>query len=207
MLILHITSLDVLTSYIRRSEKMVVKEMIAGAALSILILAPTTYFVLPLLYPDMKDGGTIQFVYEEFDDRSFIYDSTSTFELVNQTTLTITTSGKSFLSILYVMPAVISITEDMSGALQFEVSLVVSSVGNKTIKVAYFRQLATPGSYSEIPAEVVINYVTESLDEGTYTIGVYWRSVWDPTGGSSLITNNPPNFSYNRSLQVEEIRV
>ncbi|MHA1200543.1 MAG: hypothetical protein ACTSQF_14580, partial [Candidatus Heimdallarchaeaceae archaeon] len=86
---------------------MAAKEIAISVAISILILAPTTYFVLPLLYPDMKDGGTVQFVYKEFDDRAYITDAIADFELVNQTTLSITTKGNSLLSILYVMPAVL----------------------------------------------------------------------------------------------------
>lgn len=181
--------------------------MVAGVAISILILAPTTYFVLPLLYPDMKDGGTIQFVYEEFDDRSFIWDDADTFEMINQTTLSIITSGKSFLSILYTMPAVFSITEDFAGAIQIEIALTVSGIGNRTTKAAYYRQLATPGSYSEIPSSITINFVTSELSAGTYVISVYWRSMWDPPGANSLITNNPPNFNYVRSITAEEIRI
>ena len=194
------------TSEKKRCEIMAVKEIIASVAISILILAPTTYFVLPLLYPDMKDGGTVQFAYEEFDDRAFILDDVDTFELINQTTLSITTSGKSFLSLLYAMPAVFSIVDTMTGAIQIEIALTVSGAGNRTTKVAYYRQLSTPGSYSEIPADVTITYVTGELSAGTYTISVYWKSIWPSSGANSLITNNPPNFDYARSLTVEEIR-
>ena len=133
-------------------------------------------------------------------------DDVDTFELINQTTLSITTSGKSFLSLLYAMPAVFSIVDTMTGAIQIEIALTVSGAGNRTTKVAYYRQLATPGSYSEIPADVTITYVTGELSAGTYTISVYWKSIWPSSGANSLITNNPPNFDYARSLTVEEIR-
>ncbi len=182
------------------------KIFFASVIVSLLIMAPIAYFVLPVLYPDMKDGGTVQFVYKEFDDRTYLPDNVLDFELINQTTLTITTLGNSFLSILFVMQTVITMSNDMDGALQFEISLVVSGVGNRTIKVAYFRQGPT-GNYSEVPADVTISYVTDTLVAGNYTISVYWRSVWDAVGGNNLIGYNAPNFAYNRSIQVEEIRV
>ncbi len=40
-------------------------------------MAPVAYFVLPLLYPSMKDEtGVVQSVYEEFDDVAYIEDDT-----------------------------------------------------------------------------------------------------------------------------------
>lgn len=185
---------------------MAVKEIIASVAISILILAPTTFFVLPLLYPDMKDGGTIQFVYEEFDSLAFCPDSVDDYELINQTTLTISTQGKSLLSIRFVMQAILAMGNTMVGALQFEIALTVSGVGNRTLKVAYYQHFST-GVYHEIPADVTIDFATDVLAQGTYIIGVYWKSTYDTTGINYMIAYNPPNFLNTRSLQVEEIRV
>ncbi len=185
---------------------MAAKEIIASVAISILVLAPTAFFVLPLVYPDMKDGGTVQYVYEEFDDRAFIVDSDDTFELINQTTLSVTTKGKSLLSILLVMPAVLTLSDLLVGGLQFEIALTVSGVGNRTSKVAYYAA-APSGIYQEIPASISLTYVTEELTAGTYIISVYGKSLYDLPGSSALIFNNPPNFDYIRSISVEEIRV
>ncbi|MHA1203167.1 MAG: hypothetical protein ACTSQ4_11700, partial [Candidatus Heimdallarchaeaceae archaeon] len=115
--------------------------------------------------------------------------------------------GNSLRAIRYVMPAVLTVVDVSAGPLQLGVALTVSGVGNRTHKVAYYRQLATPGSYEEVPASISINYVTAELPAGTYVISVYWRSIWDSAGSNALIANNPPNFDYIRSLTVEEIRL
>ena len=181
------------------------KIFFASVIVSLLIMAPLAYFVLPVLYPDMKDGGTVQLVYQEFNATAYILDSTNDFELINQTSLTISTQGESQLSILYVMQCVLSLGYNMYGAVHYEIALVVSGVGNRTLKVAYYHQYDT-GNYTEIPADVTINYVTGTLAAGNYTIGVYWRSVYDAVGGNSLIAHTTPNYEYVRTLQIEEIR-
>jgi hypothetical protein len=154
----------------------------------------------------MSDGGLIQFVYEEFDDPAYIDDAITDFEMINQTALTITTKGNSFLSIRFVMQAVISVLPTFVGPLQIEIALVVSGIGNRTLKVAYY--LHSPlGEYHEQPADVTIDYVTNELTRADYTVSVWWKSTVDSTGVAYLLAHNPPNLNNSRSLLVEEIRV
>jgi len=185
---------------------MAAKEIIASVAISILILAPTTFFVLPLVYPNMKDGGTVQFVYEEFDSTAWIPDSQTDYERINQTTLSITTKGNSILSIRFVMQAVLSLQPTLAGSLQFDIALVVSGIGNRTLKVAYYRQNPVAAT-QEFPADVTIDFATPELVKSIYTISVYWKSTYDATGIGYLLSTNPPNLNNTRSLLIEEIRV
>ena len=181
------------------------KVFFASVFVALAIMAPVTYFVLPLLYPGMNDeSGVIQSVYEEFDDTAFIVDAVNTFELINQTELTVTTKGGSFLTILFAMQTVLGIDPAATGALQFEIAVVVETVGNNTIKVAHFNS-APYGTYREIPADVTINYVTETLTAGNYTVSVYWKATYDIGGVNYMIGNNPPNYDYSRTLWIQEM--
>ncbi len=183
---------------------MAAKDIIASVVIAILILAPTTYFVLPILYPNMKTG-VINSVYEEFDDLAYIADSVTTYELVNQTQLVFATKGGSSLNILFVMQTAIVIDGTMLGALQIDVALVVQGEGNRTLRVAYYAGVPS-GIYTEIPADVTINYQTSALVAGTYTIGVYWKFNVDAVGTNYMIAYNPPNYEFTRSLLIQEIK-
>lgn len=181
------------------------KIFFASVIASLLIMAPVTYFVLPLLYPGMKEeSGVVQSIYREFDETAYISDSTDVFELVNSTAMVVSTQGGSFLSILLTMPCVMTLDPVMTGTFQIEIALVVGSVGNRTNKVAFYRQ-SPLGSYSEYPVDVTLNYVTDNIAAGNYTIFVHWRVLYDIGGLNYLIANNPPNYDYVRSLFVQEI--
>lgn len=181
------------------------KVFFASVFVSLVIMAPVAYFVLPLFYPSMKDEtGVIQSVYEEFDDVAYIEDSVVIYELINQTELVISTQGGSALAILFTMQAVITISSAMVGALSFEVALVVEGIGNRTLKEMVY-QMVPFGSYREIPTAVTINYVTDKLAAGNYTIGVYWKSQYTHVDTNYLIGYTSPNFMYPRSIWVQEI--
>ena len=49
------------------------------------------------------------------------------------------------------------------------------------------------------------NYITEPLNNGTYTINVFWISTLDPSGDNYLSMANPTH-NYTRSLWVTELR-
>ncbi|MHA1420058.1 MAG: hypothetical protein ACTSYH_10780 [Candidatus Heimdallarchaeaceae archaeon] len=181
------------------------KVFFASVFVSLVIMAPVAFFVLPLFYPSMKDEtGVIQSVYEEFDDVAYIEDDTVIYELINQTELVISTQGHSKLAILFTMQSVISISSTMVGALSFEVALVVEGIGNKTLKQMVYQQVPF-GSYREIPTAVTINYVTGKLAAGNYTIGVYWKSIYPKADINYLIGYTVPNFAFPRSIWVQEI--
>lgn len=188
------------------------KIFLASVIVSLLIMAPLSYFVLPLLYPNMKDtdsddtGIVLQIIYEEFDTVTYVEDDTDKYTHMDQTEVSITTQGDSLLAILFTMQAIMHITSLMVGVLKFEISLRVEGIGNRTICIIY-TDTTNPGSIRQIPLEISINYVTISLIAGNYTIGVYWRSVFDLGGPNSIIGYNTPDVEYPRSLWVQEMRI
>ena len=189
------------------------KIYLASVLTSILILAPLTYFVLPLLYPNMKDteendgvGIVLQTIYEEFESSTYVGDDTDKYQLIDQTAVSITTQGDSILAILFTMQALMSISSSMVGTLKFEISLKVEGMENRTIGILY-TDSTNPGTFRQIPFDISINYVTTSLIAGNYTIGVYWRSVFDLGGTNTILGYNTPHLEYPRSLWVQEMSI
>ena len=183
------------------------KVFLGSVLVSLVIMAPLAYFILPMLYPNMDtDRGVLQSVYEEFDSEAWIADSTVAYELINDTELIITTQGDSSLAVLFSMQAVLSLDDTMVGALQFNISLVVQGVGSKEIRIAHYT--GSPiGSYREIPVDATINYVTGVLPAGNYSVSVRWSSRFDLTGNNYLIAYTEPNYMFPRTLWVQEMRI
>lgn len=188
------------------------KVFLASVLVSLVIMAPLAYFILPMLYPNMKgietdedEGIVIQSIYEEFETVAYIEDYTLKYELIDATEVTITTQGESFLAILFTMQAIMTISSLMVGSLLFDISLAVEGVGNRTLKAVY-TDVTNPGSIRQIPVDVTINFVTNSLIAGNYTVGVYWRSETNQGGASSLVGYNVADYMFPRSLWVQEMK-
>lgn len=188
------------------------KVFLASVLVSLVIMAPLAYFILPMLYPNMKgietdedEGIVLQSIYEEFETVAYIEDYTLKYELIDATEVTITTQGESFLAILFTMQAIMTISSLMVGSLEFDISLAVEGVGNRTLKVVY-TDVTNPGSIRQMPVDVTINFVTNSLIAGNYTVGVYWRSETNQGGASSLVGYNVADYMFPRSLWVQEMK-
>ncbi|MCG3227513.1 MAG: hypothetical protein H7645_11395 [Candidatus Heimdallarchaeota archaeon] len=188
------------------------KVFLASVLVSLVIMAPLAYFILPMLYPNMKgietdedEGIVLQSIYEEFETVAYIEDYTLKYELIDATEVTITTQGESFLAILFTMQAIMTISSLMVGSLAFDISLAVEGVGNRTLKVVY-TDVTNPGSIRQMPVDVTINFVTNSLIAGNYTVGVYWRSETNQGGASSLVGYNVADYMFPRSLWVQEMK-
>ncbi|MHA1347961.1 MAG: hypothetical protein ACTSYH_10775 [Candidatus Heimdallarchaeaceae archaeon] len=54
---------------------------------------------------------------------------------------------------------------------------------------------------------MTINYVTDTISAGNYTIGVYWRCKYNVGGSNFLIAYNPPNYMYSRTSWIQEMVV
>ena len=85
---------------------MTAKTIIASVFITIIIISPVVYFVLPLLYPGMKEGGTgecvlLQSVIGTFSSQAVLFDENLTSTLIPDTELTITTQGNSYLAITF----------------------------------------------------------------------------------------------------------
>ena len=182
------------------------KIFFASVITSILILAPVTYFVLPILYPNMTNeinGVVLQSEYVVISTAAYITDDELTFQKMDDTNCSITTQGDSSLTIQFSAVAMMSLTNTFSLMNVYTIVLVVNGVGNKTNMHVYYNE-DPPGFYRQYTFDLNIYFDTGILEAGTYKIGIYWKSEWDDTGLNSLSVNHS-GFRYNRSFLVQEI--
>ncbi len=183
------------------------KIFFASVLTSILILAPVTYFVLPVLYPNMKQGVVIQSTYVNFDTEAYIYDDELTYKMMDETTYTITTQGDSSLIVLFTADGIMTLDTVFTQKSAYHIALVISGEGNRTIYVDWFEG-TTPaaGTIRQLTYDITINFATGSLIAGDYTISVYWKSNFDATGTyNSLSVNHNNSYEYDRSFWIQEV--
>ncbi len=187
------------------------KVFVGSVLVSILILAPATYFLMPILYPNMKNDVTdevtgilLQSKYFVFDSEARISDHELTFIMMNGTTCLIQTQGNSSLTILFSTVAVMSLNSAWREKAEYIIDLVIEGVGNKAILHAFHDDGPAHGAYRVLTYDVTISLDTGILTAGTYNISVYWRSTVDGIGTNSFYIYDPTN-NYLRSLLIQEI--
>ena len=186
------------------------KIFIGSVLVSILILAPATYFLRPILYPSMNDvtidetGLLLQSGYFLFDSEARIFDNELALKMMNSTTCLIETQGNSSLTILFSTVGVMSLNSAWREKSEYIIDLVVEGVGNKAILHAFHDDGPAHGAYRVLTFDIAINFDTGVLTAGTYNISVYWRSTVDGIGTNSFYIYDPGN-DYLRSLWIQEI--
>ncbi|MHA1954355.1 MAG: hypothetical protein ACW96U_10455 [Candidatus Heimdallarchaeaceae archaeon] len=187
------------------------KVFIGSVLVSILILAPATYFLMPILYPGMINdvsndvtGILLQSEYYVFDSESKIYDNELSFKLMNGTTCLIQTQGNSSLTILFSTVAVMSLNSAWTEKSEYIIDLVIEGVESKAVLHAFHDDGPVHGAYRVITYDITINLDTGILTAGTYNISVFWRSTVDAVGTNSFYIYDPGN-DYLRSLWIQEI--
>ena len=181
------------------------KVFFASVIVSILILAPVTYFVLPILYPGMN-GVLIQSQYVEFTTEAYIFDdSIVEYVLMPDTQTNITTQGDSSLVVLFSAVGILTLSSTFVLKNTYSISLVISGVGNRTILVAYYDGGPVYGDYRQLTYDITVNFATGTLTAGTYIISLYWISNYEDTGMNSLSLNHNGTYEYDRSLWIQEI--
>jgi hypothetical protein len=187
------------------------KVFIGSVIVSILILAPATYFLMPVLYPNIKSdisddstGILLQSEYFLFDSEAEINDNDLTYQMMNGTTCLITTQGFSRLSILFTAAGYMTLNGAWTEKSEYLIDLVVDSSANRAILLGFYDYGPVHGAARILFFDITINLVTDVLIAGTHNITVFWRSVIDGVGINSFYIYDPSN-SYLRSLWIQEI--
>ncbi len=187
------------------------KIFLASVITSILILAPVTYFVLPVLYPSMKQdpgdqGILLQSKFVTFNTPAYIFDDeTAGYILMPDTQTTITTEGNSSLVVLFTAVALVALSPTFTTRSSYNISLVIEGIGNVTTMVIYFDGSPATGTFRELSLDLTINLATGELPASTYNVSLQWFSTFDATGTNSLSVNHDPTFDYERTLWIQEI--
>ncbi len=125
---------------------------------------------------------------------------------VPDTKTVITTKGNSFLVLGFSTPYTLQLGSSFSGVTRFNISLEVKGVGNHQGRIGYYRA-TTLGSYTEMHGTFYLNFETEVLPEGNYSIGVLWISVNENISANSYVFfSYSANFNFTRTLSIWEIQ-
>ncbi len=178
------------------------KSFAGSVVVSLVIIMLVAFFILPIQYPRLNNPA---YVYEEFRTSAIIADYNLTLVQVPDTQATITIRGNSRIWVEFNTPYVLGISGAFPGPgrVRYEFVLMVEGVGNRTTYLTYYTENA-PGASFELSSTFYLNYVTEPLLAGTYTISVYWRSIYDRTGFNYLLLNTMM-YNWTRSLLLQEI--
>ncbi|MFX1518040.1 MAG: hypothetical protein ACFFC6_17200, partial [Promethearchaeota archaeon] len=145
---------------------------------------------------DLQDevkGIVIQSLYEEFSTTAQILDSdTGSYIPVPDTELEITIQSDSKIAAVFSGVYVLGVSNSLdSDRLSFNIALIVEGAGNRTLRIAYY-EMGTYPDHREFSSSFYINYMTDSLAEGTYTISVAWISNEDQPGTTNYLLFTTP---------------
>jgi len=187
-------------------------SILISALISMILVAGAGYFALPLIYPNINEETpniVLQSKYIDVSTQDTLFDDDLDFVKINDTELSITTLGNSSLSVQFTMTTLMGISLLFSGHLYFEIAIVISGVGNKTIPVKYYRSSA--GIDEQHTEHITINYNTGVISNGTYTIEAFWRSLEANAYYNylrSYFWSSGDGFykNYTRTIRVQELR-
>ncbi|MFX1457021.1 MAG: hypothetical protein ACFFDB_16725 [Promethearchaeota archaeon] len=171
------------------SGKGLVGGIIASVALSVIIISGLSFFVLPLVYPNMQqdEGIVLQSVYAEFDTEGIIYYDNITYQKIPDTEASITIQENSKISITFNAIFYLVLGAPYSGGCSYNISILVNGYGNQSYSIAYYKD----GTGTRIiPINFCVTYLTGSLSAGTYLVEVYWKSYVDINPDHALALNN-----------------
>jgi len=183
--------------------------------ITLLLVGVGGYFSLPHLYPNLNEdlgdyaktddltdeGILLQTKYLEVKTLVFIVDTDLVEEKMPDTELNITTTGNSKLRVAFDAIFLLHLDSVFSGGTRYNLTLVLSGVRNQTTRISYFSSPSL-GSTIEETYSPHINFETEILPAGTYSISVYWKSNNVAISGSSMLFTLD---GYARSIMAQEI--
>ncbi len=190
------------------------KEVLIAIIGAVIITGGLSVVTLPLVFPNIatdQDEITttsviLQSLYQETDASASIYDHSTTFTDVPESTLSITIAENSSLRAEFTSPYVLGIRQEFAAGshLFFNISLEISGVGNRQTSIKYYEAVAL-NSWREYGGTIYIVYQIDNLPAGTYVIKVQWVSRTDVPGDNYLTLSLLPNHPRMRSLIVQEI--
>ncbi len=203
------------------SGKAVVGSIIGAVICSVLIMGGLLYFIGPVFLPGLTEQDTdlqneileledqdlvLQYQYQEWDSDATISDYNVTYTKMNETELSITIQENSQLFISFSSTAKLWLNYFFTGEADYSIALVVEGVGNRTFSINHFDMRPTPGGwYTELTYNLNIDYFTGPLSAGTYTIAMYWKSVYD-TSDYTYLSVARIDYDNIRSLWVQELK-
>ena len=188
--------------------------ILASVFITLILSGAGMYFGMPLLFPnlnadlngDIDDNGCnlLQTKSVEVNTVDYINDFNLTYTKMPGMELDITTSGNSSLYVSLEGLFFLSLDSDFRYFTGYNISLVVSGVGNRTTMIAYYLQYNQP-TFVDQAHNIYMTFDTGIISAGDYTISVYWKSVIDnPVSITSLTTEVENAYHCPRKIYVQE---
>ncbi|MEX2681117.1 MAG: hypothetical protein Q6373_005925 [Candidatus Sigynarchaeota archaeon] len=175
--------------------------LVASIAISFLL----GYFVIPMLPARVIPSGTIrQTRVVTSQTLAYLTDSSTTYSAIPDMSLEITIADKSSVQAVLSSGITIYLNETFSGITLYNIALVITGVGNRTVAVEYISYKPISSSI-KIAESFYLDYHAGPLAAGTYLVTAYWKSLVAPTTGYTQISMTTNVYNYTRSLTVCEI--
>lgn len=183
--------------------------ILASVLISLVLTTGVIYILNPYLFPKTPSKGVLQTQTLSLTSDAKIFGSqTSAYTVVNQTQLTIVTSGGSFLDVRFTAQAYIGLDSGFSGSAEWWVAVFVNSTsglaGNRTVLVHFMYAGAPVGFPRDVPTGLSIECVTSVLAKATYNVTVQWISK-TPQGGNTYLFLDDSTSRAPRDLVAQEI--
>ena len=150
--------------------------------------------------------GIIQETLSSWQDLAVINDNQLTWSLMNKAQVNFTISSNSYILAQFNAPYLVYLDPTFTGAARWEVSLVISGIGNTTARIEFSDNSAATNQWRQITFSPTLSLMTGKLSAGTYNCSVWWRSLINPTGTNQLIVSNGNTYKYDRSMLLQEIK-
>ncbi|TXT54191.1 MAG: hypothetical protein BAJALOKI2v1_800018 [Promethearchaeota archaeon] len=135
-----------------------------------------------------------------------IFDSYTTKEQMPDMNIQITTAGNSFLWIRFNTEFFLSLSAGFTGRTNYNISISFQGKDVSSARIhAYFED---PGQVQEetrietIP--IYLEYISDTLDAGTYEIKINWYSIWENIDSTTALTASGGSLTPVRTLIVQE---
>ncbi len=157
-----------------------------------------------LTYVLLPTGSVDQTAFGSWRTQVFIADGTTTVTPVPETTLNITTRGTARLLIRFVTQYVHYMNGGHNGISRYEVNLTLNGATIAGGMIEYVTDAAL-ATWIEISSTFVLEYLTDPLPAGTYTVSLQWVSLYSIGSTDSILIFCTPNFNYSRSILIQTI--
>ncbi|MHA1720441.1 MAG: hypothetical protein ACTSWX_02160 [Promethearchaeota archaeon] len=197
-----------------------IRTILASVFITLILSGVGMYFGMPLLFPNLnadlneyKDecnciyedrGNLLQIKSVEVNTVDYINDFNLTYTKIPGMELDITTNGNSSLYVTLEGLFFLYMDSSFAGFTGYNISLVVSGIGNRTTIISYYTQVG-PSSFFHQSHNIFITYETGIISAGNYTISAYWRSIYDTPGSITSLTTEVQNTYHSaRKIFVQE---
>lgn len=197
------------------------KEFIGSVIISLIAIGAITLFVMPQLYPVIQTGlqtesngivlQTKKLVTN--DHAEITEEDNTTLLLMNNTFLDITVQENSRINARFSGVFRLAMKSYAVKRADYKITLMLQGVTGQTLHIAYWDYAGSTTNSLYLTFPVYIEFLSDSLSAGNYTVAVWWQSLYDHPSDpliysrlfASDIDNTLQHHVYSRTIIVQEL--